>query len=843
MAKSTPITTTLFSFKTFRSPDKIGLLNKNIFFIQHPDFKKSKFEQCPGSNGTKLSDKRVYAKLLDNYKGYNSQSEIRDLSPGFYDYSCLLMQQMKNDSSQKKINAKLPEPLSANILFKVWDEVFYQIITQKSKTLRQACTQLILTQHYIKNNKVLELGDISRLSIVIPERIIECFRPWHFERCGGKLFGVHNLGIQEYRRVEQTLCCYVPGEVSHIENIMAREYKEKSSRNLLRTEYTSEFTTETEVENLNDTTTAERNELSSEVANELKKDKSFNLSGSVTVTKETGVSNLTANISTGYTSNNSSSLSNTEAKNYAKDITERALERVVQKITEKRTYKMIKEFEENNKHGFDNREGKEHVTGVFRWVDKVYDNQLVNYGRRLLLEVSVPTPARLYIKAMQWKNKTAETEQSTSIPPKTLAEFGITDSNSVNNDKVQNASSYYGVNISRYQVEEKFLDVSFGASTEHVTYTKTDTQNNIIIPDGFVADVIIGLGSFEWRAQNILDSEPKAYLKISIGGREINRGEYRGGRTTDNFNINEDFNPNIAGAIPFSISYRKVFKYSGSFKVRCISSPELYLAWQSETLTILQQAYQTKLNKYNEELKLQQAAKEAESDQSESENYSNPAMNRLIEERELKRICIEMMSKPYCYELGKSFYECKKYECKTDCEEIEATIPDVVQNEALEKYAEFIKFFETALHWEIFSYVFYPYYYNSKCHWPALLQTKHDDPIFEAFLQSGMAKVLVPVRPQFEKAIMWYLETGEIYNNEDLVPDVEDDRYVSLLNELQDQDEIVVEGTWKTRVPSSLTIIQAESTYLKDEKGLPCCESEVKSFGSDGRLLERLKTE
>ena len=138
---------------------------------------------------------------------------------------------------------------------------------------------------------------------------------------------------------------------------------------------------------------------------------------------------------------------------------------------------------------------------------------------------------------------------------------------------------------------------------------------------------------------------------------------------------------------------------------------------------------------------------------------------------------------------------------------------------------------------------------NPKCQWSELLQTKHDDPIFEAFLQSGMAKVLVPIRPQYERAVMWYLETGEIYTGENLIPEFEDDRYASLLADLDNQDEIVVEGKWQTRVPSTLTLIQENSTYLKDEQGLPCCDPnaeedpeavEVRLISSEERFLERL---
>lgn len=837
--KSIPITTNIMSFKTFRSPDRIDYNQRTQFFIHHPDISKSRFNLCPTTDRQEKIVKKSFSEFLGNFETVKSYKEIREISPEMYDYSSLLMQQNKNDSSKKQLNAKLPSPLEGEVLIRIWDELFYQIASKKSNSVRQACAQLIISQHYLLNNDTLELKDISKLTILIPEMVINCFKPWIFENCDGRLFGVHNLGVQEYRRVEQTLCCYVPGEVSHIENIMAKEYKEKSTRNLLRTEYTTEFTSETEIENLNDTTTTERNELSSEVAKELQKDKSFNVSGSVTVTKDSKIFGaISANVSTGYSSNNSSSLSNTEAKNYAKEVTERALERVVQKTTEKRTYKMIKEFEENNKHGFDNREGTEHVTGVYRWVDKIYDNELVNYGRRLLFEISVPSPAEFYKKAMLWKSKTEESATTTLTPPTTLSDFGIESPSDINSDNGSLAANAYGSSISEYESETQYINVDIPTTeVDNKSFSQTQTQPNIIIPNGFVAERIDGVGSLNYKT-----TTGSAYIAFNFGGYESYNGDWKD-KGTKNFDYHFVLNPQLVGSIPFLVRYRRTNTYSGSFKVKCISDPTLFNEWQEETYLSLQSAYQKKLDEYNEELKLQQAALAAEADQQDNENYSNPAMNRLIEERELKRLCIEMMSKPYCYDMGKSFTDCKTYECKSECGEVENQVTEVVQNAALEKYAKFIKFFETAFHWEIFSYIFYPYYYNAKCQWSELLQTKNDDPIFEAFLQSGMSKILVPIRPQFEKAVMWYLETGEIYTDENLVPDIEDDRYLSLLKELENKDEITVEGTWKTRVPSSLTIIQAKSAYLEDEDGLPCCDDDGSVFESREDTLESGKTE
>ena len=126
----------------------------------------------------------------------------------------------------------------------------------------------------------------------------------------------------------------------------------------------------------------------------------------------------------------------------------------------------------------------------------------------------------------------------------------------------------------------------------------------------------------------------------------------------------------MAGSISFVVRYRRTNNYSASLKIKCVSDPVLFKEWQENTLIILQEAYQKTLDEYNEALQLQQVAITTQTDQEGNENFSNTALNRLIEERELKRACIEMLSKPYCYELGKRFYNCKTYTC-TSCEEEE----------------------------------------------------------------------------------------------------------------------------------------------------------------------------
>ena len=54
--------------------------------------------------------------------------------------------------------------------------------------------------------------------------------------------------------------------------------------------------------------------------------------------------------------------------------------------------------------------------------------------------------------------------------------------------------------------------------------------------------------------------------------------------------------------------------------------------------------------------------------------------------------------------------------------------------------------------------------------------------------------------------------------------DRDDDLYLSIAEEVQ-STEGVVEKEWETRVPTALTIVQANSAPLT-ENGLPCCHNE-----------------
>jgi hypothetical protein len=141
------------------------------------------------------------------------------------------------------------------------------------------------------------------------------------------------------------------------------------------------------------------------------------------------------------------------------------------------------------------------------------------------------------------------------------------------------------------------------------------------------------------------------------------------------------------------------------------------------------------------------------------------------------------------------------------------------------------------------SHIFYDYYWAKKCDWKELFQEQDSvDHVLQEFLQSGMARIMVPVRDGFEDAVVYFMETGEIWNGTGIVIDTDDELYLSIVDEIT-HTAGDVEKVWDTIVPTSLTIVQGKSAYLDDE-GLPCCkEGDDKPEGliiPDDNVLELL---
>lgn len=625
-------------------------------------------------------------------------------------------------------------------------------------------------------------------------------------------FGMKNIGVADYLKVEQSTYCYVEGDVAHIENIMAREYKERATRRLKRSESQTTSSSETEKEKLTDTTSTERHEMQSEISKIMQESKDFAAQAGVNASWGlAGGGTIGMNANASYATHNSKEESNRQAVTEAKDITARALDRIVTKVKEERIEKVLEEYEENNKHGFDNTKGSNHVVGVYRWVDKVVKNQIYNYGKRMMFEFMIPEPAKLHslgVKMIDASEKLVKPVDPRESPTNKMENFMSLD-------------GFTGETVLKFWSSK--YNVEIDKKPEDIVY----------IGKAFSNTVVDSVGDAEWDEAVAGSAEiqiPEGYVSIAARGFVQSGGEGTwghflriGGEYMDGTEVTvKNFYPSI----PVSFSIIAAHAVDVNTTVKCQLTQEAKNLWLQKTFNKIIEAYELELEKYN------QALAEAKALGVQIKG-SNPGFYRKIENTILRRNCISYMinqDPSAALTFGKNKY----YNTNNATESFTNT--EIKLDSGLDQYAAFVKFMEQAFEWDIMSYYFYPYYWGNREKWADMYQFDDNDPTFRAFMQSGMARVIVTVRPGFEEAVRHFLATGQIWNGGE-VPVIDDPLFLSIVDEMRAAVGEKQGEPWREKIPTSLTILQADSIGLRVEKALPCnCEPGVKFDDQLGEL-------
>lgn len=612
---------------------------------------------------------------------------------------------------------------------------------------------------------------------------------------------VKPLGIADLRRVEQKLICNVPGEIAHIENILKSEVKERFTRRLNRVEDTILTSTDRESQEERDTITTDRFQMEKATSKVVDQQRSFDVGVSISASYGAIGNGVSINASAGYSSATSSSESTQQATNYAKDVTEKARQMVVEKNYTEQTRKVIDEFEETNKHLFDNAEGTSHVVGIYRWVDKVYEAQVVNYGKRLMFEMMIPDPAAFHRFAMAGgkiadaisiKKPLDPINDITAIrrvfagisPLKSAAD--ITESN------YMLWAGLYNAEVEAPPSSEITIGLSKGAMNFPNDGGKLGNiaTDELEVPLGYVAHTANAHIVFGYST-----TPNTAWVYWCCG---------KAGVWANNWGQSGPLAMNgEQGKIPFTVTGR-ADSFTISMTLKCVRTDAHLEAWKLNTFAAIKAAYDNQLGAYNI------ALAEAKTRMNEGLLSKNPILNRAIEQTELRKHSVRLLS------------QCKfkpSEAMKADYPGDGVDYPDIHCCQAIAD-GKLVQFIENCFEFGLMSYNFYPYFWSRKSEWKTIYRLEDADPIFTQFLQAGYARVIVPVREGFEKAALRYVADGTIWDGGD-PPSINDPYYVSLIDELEDPVGIAEGDPWQIRIPTSLTILQKDADGI-EESGLPC---------------------
>lgn len=585
---------------------------------------------------------------------------------------------------------------------------------------------------------------------------------------------VRPLGIGDLKVVKQVLKKYRAGEVAHIENVLKGENKSRTHRRLDKSEDTLVTSEETSTETEKDLETTERFELKKEAEKTIQTDMS--MQSGVTVSGSYGPVQVSAqaNFSLAASVHDSQKTSS----NYAKEIVERSLSKVQEKKRTERTQKLTTEIEEINVHGIDNNDGQGHVTGIYRWVDKLYSAQIYNYGRRLMFEFIVPEPAAYYIYS---QNNKPRNDILVTRPD----EIDFTHKDIQPTNYYVFVRKYNADNVSPPPAEISYLSTAINIDAADGKKEHGVTNKELSVPAGYTAQQASVTHSYT-GFQNLA-----SYMAIIVGDRYLSGT----GSLTHLVNMAGE-----SGVVPVSVHALNVSSAVVNVELKCQLTDQEFENWQLKTYSAILLGYKAMLSNYQEAL----AARETR--QGIVISGQNPLINRSTEKLELKKACITMLTE----QAFADFHAMQDNAPEFGYPEI-----DVLRARSEGKY---IQFFEQGFEWEQITYLFYPYFWGKKENWIDLSNINDNDPLFTQFLQAGAARVVVPVDPAYNDAILYYLQTRKVWNGGDApVIGDQNDLYKSIVEELRNaQDDL--EGAspegepWEVVVPTSLVYLQQEST-------------------------------
>jgi hypothetical protein len=249
-------------------------------------------------------------------------------------------------------------------------------------------------------------------------------------------------------------------------------------------------------------------------------------------------------------------------------------------------------------------------------------------------------------------------------------------------------------------------------------------------------------------------------------------------------------------AVPVAFTIHNAWGYAMTLELICQRTDQAFEAWQLRTFTALQQAYEQRYAAWE----AQQRA--AEIAAGIAVPGRNPAINRQLERAELKRAVISFLA-------GIPLDQFGALNAGADDEPVIDEAATLGQGPA-------IAFYEQAFEWEQLIYSLYPYFWGRHATWRQGVDSGGDpDALHEAFLDSGVARVVVPVRLGFEAMALYFLATGALWGG-GKPPQIGDPLYVSIAQELVEAQNrgaggVLLGDEWTVRTPTTLVTLGDEA--------------------------------
>jgi len=578
--------------------------------------------------------------------------------------------------------------------------------------------------------------------------------------------------------VEEELDHYVLVDISYIENVMETERKDRRFLSSTQTDQLEEFETIDSSEVEQDHEISNSYELNTQVSEEISS--AFNTGASVSVSGRYGVVSVGTNATFGYSSN--SSLSTSSAQSFAQSIVDRSVERVTSQTRQLSSLRITTKVENESSHGFDNTQGNGHVRGIFRWLDKVSNVKLYDYGERAFYQFTVPEPAALHRHYLEGKH-VAEDAYLPEYPDFTAEDV-------LTSNYQELCSTYRVVDVPELPARTIVLgkSVTVPATGEgDVSKTANDyfynvVSNEIEIPEGYVSDE----ASVDFTVTNNANTDDNEVIVVVANIREQQTGI---GERLTQYHMAFTGLDECTGLLPVTISAYGVAAVSANIVVECRRTSQTLDRWRQDVYEAILAGYESLKLAYDQAV----SAAESEASRFELQDLSSTEKGKIID-AELRRSCIDLLTRGTFKDL-------------VSVRQVGDAAPETLPNRASSN-GRYIVYFENCFEWDQMVYTFYPYFWSRESQWEGQSLDTDPDELYSNFLSSGEAQVIVPVRPGYEKSLRLYLRSGSVLESLDLpIYDIED-YYDAEDAYHRPDDERVLVDEWQVRYPTELVYVQ-----------------------------------
>ncbi|MGL6159316.1 hypothetical protein [Microbulbifer sp.] len=611
------------------------------------------------------------------------------------------------------------------------------------------------------------LGEGIRATVVLPGTVFPLPSAKESARGGAGDTGPVPYAIGDLKLVRQRLRGYCLGEVSGIENVMRGEYKESSERRL-RESRVEELESDSGLQQVDRELSGQRQDLLAEALNTLEENFQYHYESQYgpPAKQLTVIVDGTVQPVDGKPQKTATS----DATRAARLLTQRAAGSLARRLHWQRSSASIDRDERCTVRRVDASGMDNNLRAIYRWVNKIYQCWTVTLGKRFILEFLVRNPSQGYISGSFSLRGLSLRE------PPPLIDFDVKNFQDISVDP--KSPAYYANLAAEYDV----VDIQPPPAPRVISSAAFQggepvCRQSIPVAPGYRA-----------VSANVTVSpapgDDSLKLCVSVGQQSY---EYPGGETeTAQLKLSGQ-----TGQVPAAVlvstpkkSLKTPAGYSVAVEIEAELGEQALDEWKLATFKAISAGCTRQRERYYEMV-----------GSWPSRVYQpSPLGAREAVRDELRRDIVRQLIRHVEKLTGES------------------------GNIALggQRYVQFL---ERALAWEEMAYAF-TVKTEDDVGTAISQQYRGEDELFSAFLQAGLARVLLPVTPDFAFRMLYFLASGQIWPGADTLapvfcPQEEgtlDYRYVNLANALKESSEAGAEEergeSWELVVPTDMTVLQ-----------------------------------